>query len=213
MESPRNNALLVGVGGSGKQTLARLASFISSFNVFQIQIKRVFSLQDMKEEIGALYMKVGLKNMASVFLMSDAQIPDESQLMLINDLLAAGEIPELFSDDQLDTIINGIRNEVKQTGTLDTKENCWRYFVDKVRRLLRLVLCFSPVGQTLRVRARKFPAILSHTCIDWFHEWPKSALESVSQTFLSEINNEILPVSTQANVHMYAAFRIYAANW
>ncbi|XP_037811861.1 dynein beta chain, ciliary, partial [Lucilia sericata] len=193
LESPRNNVLLVGVGGSGKQTLARLASFISSFSVFQIQIKRGFSLQDMKEEIGALYMKVGLKNMASVFLMSDAQIPDESLLMLINDLLAAGEIPELFSDDQLDTIVNGIRNEVKQSGTLDTKENCWRFFVDKVRRLLRLILCFSPVGQTLRVRARKFPAILSHTCIDWFHEWPKSALESVSQTFLSEINPQILP--------------------
>ncbi|KAM7359981.1 dynein beta chain, ciliary isoform 2-T2 [Cochliomyia hominivorax] len=193
LESPRNNALLVGVGGSGKQTLARLASFISSFSVFQIQIKRGFSLTDMREEIATLYMKVGLKNMASVFLMSDAQIPDESLLMLINDLLAAGEIPELFTDDQLDTIVNGIRNEVKQSGSLDTKENCWRFFVDKVRRLLRLILCFSPVGQTLRVRARKFPAILSHTCINWFHEWPKTALESVSQTFLSEINTQILP--------------------
>jgi len=30
-------------------------------------------------------MKVGLKNLASVFLISDAQIPDESVLMLIND--------------------------------------------------------------------------------------------------------------------------------
>jgi len=148
----------------------------------------------MREEIGNLYMKVGLKNLASVFLISDAQIPDESILMLINDLLASGEIPELFNDDQLDTITNGIRNEVKQSGTLDTKENCWRYFVEKVRRLLKVVLCFSPVGQTLRVRARKFPAIISRTAIDWFHEWPKSALESVSQKFLNEING-ILEVS------------------
>ncbi|XP_060647178.1 dynein beta chain, ciliary [Drosophila nasuta] len=189
LESPRGNALLIGVGGSGKQTLARLAAFISSLSVSQIQIKRGFGLLDMRDEIAALYMKVGLKNVASVFLISDAQLPDESILMLINDLLASGEIPELFNDDQLDTIINGIRNEVKQSGTLDTKENCWRYFVEKVRRLLKVVLCFSPVGQTLRIRARKFPAIISRTAIDWFHEWPKSALESVSQKFLNEISD------------------------
>ncbi|KAH8251731.1 hypothetical protein KR038_005556 [Drosophila bunnanda] len=193
LESPRGNALLIGVGGSGKQTLARLAAFISSLSVSQIQIKRGFGLFDMREEIASLYMKVGLKNLASVFLISDAQIPDESILMLINDLLASGEIPELFNDDQLDTITNGIRNEVKQSGTLDTKENCWRYFVEKVRRLLKVVLCFSPVGQTLRVRARKFPAIISRTAIDWFHEWPKSALESVSQKFLNEINGILEP--------------------
>ncbi|KQS52177.1 uncharacterized protein Dere_GG12117, isoform B [Drosophila erecta] len=193
LESPRGNALLIGVGGSGKQTLARLAAFISSLNVSQIQIKRGFGLLDMREEIASLYMKVGLKNVASVFLISDAQIPDESILMLINDLLASGEIPELFNDDQLDTITNGIRNEVKQSGTLDTKENCWRYFVEKVRRLLKVVLCFSPVGQALRVRARKFPAIISRTAIDWFHEWPKSALESVSQKFLNEISGILEP--------------------
>nr|XP_032294976.1 dynein heavy chain 9, axonemal [Drosophila virilis] len=193
LESPRGNALLIGVGGSGKQTLARLAAFISSLSVSQIQIKRGFGLLDMRDEIASLYMKVGLKNVASVFLISDAQLPDESILMLINDMLASGEIPELFSDDQLDTIINGIRNEVKQSGALDTKENCWRYFVEKVRRLLKIVLCFSPVGQTLRIRARKFPAIISRTAINWFHEWPRSALESVSQKFLTEISDILEP--------------------
>jgi dynein heavy chain len=65
-----------------------------------------------------------------------------------------------------------------------------------VRRQLKVVLCFSPVGSTLRVRSRKFPAVTNTTSIDWFHEWPEEALVSVSTRFLDEV--ELLEVSVMA---------------
>ena len=82
--------------------------------------------------------------------------------------------------------------QVKSSGIHDTKENCWRFFIERVRRQLKVVLCFSPVGSTLRIRARKFPALINCTSVDWFHEWPQEALVSVSQKFLSEL--QPLPV-------------------
>ena len=42
----------------------------------------------------------------------------------------------------------------------------------QVRTNLHLVLCFSPVGEKLRVRARQFPALVNSTVLDWFHPWP-----------------------------------------
>ena len=58
---------------------------------------------------------------------------------------------------------------------------------------MQIVLCFSPVGSTLRVRSRKFPAIINSTNVIWFHEWPQDALVSVARRFLEEI--PFLPVS------------------
>lgn len=57
-------------------------------------------------------MKAGLKNIGNMFLMTDAQVADERFLVLINDLLASGEIPDLLADDEVENIINGVRGEV-----------------------------------------------------------------------------------------------------
>lgn len=204
LEGPRGNALLVGVGGSGKQSLSRLAAFISSLDVFQIQLRKGYTSSDMRASLSTLYIKAGLKNAGSVFLMSDAQVADERFLVLVNDMLASGEIPDLFADDELENVINGMRTEVKGAGLLDSRENCWKYFIDKVRKIIKVVLCFSPVGSTLRIRARKFPALVNCTAIDWFHEWPQEALESVSKRFLAEYEN--LPKTLVNSVSLFMSY-------
>ena len=53
--------------------------------------------------------KAGLKNLGTVFLMTDAQVADEKFLVLINNLLASGEIPELFVDDEVENIVTMVR--------------------------------------------------------------------------------------------------------
>nr|XP_018673081.1 dynein beta chain, ciliary [Ciona intestinalis] len=187
LESPRGNALLVGVGGSGKQSLSRLAAYISGLDVFQLTLKKGYSMQDLKSDLVNLYTRTGVKCIGTVFLMTDAHVPDERFLVLINDHLAMGEISDLFTEEETEDIINGVRNEVRAQGLFDSRENCWKFFLDRVRNQLKIVLCFSPVGSTLRVRARKFPALVNCCSIDWFHGWPHEALVSVSRRFVSEI--------------------------
>ncbi|KAG7187946.1 hypothetical protein KM043_013908 [Ampulex compressa] len=115
LEAPRGNALLVGVGGSGKQSLSRLSSFISGLEVFQIQLKSGYSLADMRSDLAGLYLKAGLKSVPITFLMTDAQVAEEKFLVVVNDMLASGEIVDLFADDELENVINAVRSEVGPT--------------------------------------------------------------------------------------------------
>lgn len=51
LEAPYGNALLVGVGGSGKQSLCRLAAFLSSLEVFQITLRKGYAINDLKVNV------------------------------------------------------------------------------------------------------------------------------------------------------------------
>jgi dynein heavy chain len=89
--------MLVGVGGSGKQSLARLASYICGYDVFQISVSSTYGIADFKADLLSLYAKAGGKGVPVTFLMTDNQIVKEQFLVYINDLLATGYIADLFA--------------------------------------------------------------------------------------------------------------------
>jgi dynein heavy chain len=95
--NPQGHALLVGVGGSGKQSLSRLSAFVCGYTVIQIVISGTYGIVDLKDDIKAMYAKAGLKEEGVMFLFTDSQISNERFLVYINDMLASGNIPDLYS--------------------------------------------------------------------------------------------------------------------
>ena len=125
-------------------------------------------------------------------------------LVYFNDLLSSGYIPDLYTADDKDNIINAIRPEVKAAGLMDSRDNCWNFFIDRVRKNLHVVLCMSPVGDGMRNRCRKFPALTSCSVIDWFQAWPREALISVASRFLEDV--EMASDELRENVAHHMAY-------
>lgn len=83
-----------------------------AIQVFQTQLRKGYSINDLKADIAVLYTKAGLKNIPITYLMTDSQVAEEKFLVVINDMLASGDITDLFPDDQIDGIISAMMNEV-----------------------------------------------------------------------------------------------------
>jgi len=182
---PQGNALLVGVGGSGKQSLARLAAYTAGCGVFEITLTRGYDEVSFREDVKKLYAALGQENKKMMFLFTDSHVADEGFLELINNMLTSGMVPALYDSAEKDGVVGGMRGEVEAAGLPSSKESCWAYYVNKCRNNLHVVLAMSPVGETLRTRCRNFPGLVNNTVIDWFEPWPEQALQSVATVFLA----------------------------
>ncbi|XP_061731227.1 dynein axonemal heavy chain 1 [Nerophis ophidion] len=188
LRQPLGNALLLGVGGSGRQSLTKLASYISEYKCFQIELSKNYGQFEWREDIKSIMLKAGLHNQQITFLFVDTQIKSESFLEDINSILNSGDVPNLYASDEQERILAGMKPVVQELGQQPTKSNLMAAYLKRVRCNIHTVLCMSPIGEVFRARLRQFPSLVTCCTIDWFSAWPDEALQAVATSFLNELH-------------------------
>ncbi|XP_012272400.1 dynein heavy chain 10, axonemal [Orussus abietinus] len=212
----RGHVLVVGIGGSGKQCVIRLAAFAAACEIFEITPTRGYNDLSFREDMKKLYNLVGVEDKRITFLFTAAHIVDESFLELVNNMLMTGVVPSLFTDEEKDAVVNSCRNSAKEAGYGITKENVWAYFVKTSMSNMRIALSMSPSGDTLRAHCRSYPGMVNSTTIDWMFVWPEQALLAVANVVLRD--NPNVPETyreaiVQHVVHVHMSIGEYTAEF
>ena len=181
IRQPLGNMLLLGVGGSGRKSLAKLSTAIADFALFSIEITKNYRLIEWREDLKQLLLKAGKDGKKTVFLFDDTQIVMETFLEDINNILNSAEVPNLMKDEDLGPIFDLMTPILQAKNIMCTKLNLYGQFISRVRDNLHLVICMSPVGDDFRNRLRMFPSLVNCCTIDWFTAWPEEALVNVAE--------------------------------
>ena len=204
LKQPGAHMLNVGVGGSGRQSLSRLAAYICSIEPFQIAVSKSYGLEEWKEDLRKLIRRAGGDGVEMMFLFSDTQINSEVFVEDINNLLNTGEVPNLFPQDEKPAVMEQARQLAKKlkdpAANGESPQVLWDFFVKMVKEKLHVVLCMSPVGDAFRERLRQFPSLVNCCTIDWYQQWPADALEAVARTKLNAIDDLLKAVAANDEV-------------
>jgi len=189
LRQPQGHALLLGVGGSGRQSLAKLSIYIANQKPFSIEVTKTYGIKNWREDLKKSVLKpAGIEEKRTSFLFVDTQIIAESMLEDINNIINSGDVPGIYAKDDKEEIERVGQSECQKRKLPLTQMNKWSMYFNRVKKNIHIILAMSPLSEEFRNRLRQFPALVSCCTIDWFTEWPAEALIGVARGNIIEKN-------------------------
>lgn len=100
LQQDNGHAMLVGVGGSGRTSCARLAASMADYALKTIEMTRTYGHNEWRDDLRAMLLRAGIEAKPTVFLLSDNQIKQESFLEDVSMLLNTGDVPNLYGGEE-----------------------------------------------------------------------------------------------------------------
>lgn len=192
IQQDQGSCMIVGVGGSGKQSLTRLAAYCEQ----NILIQPTYGTPARPDELRLFFREAftkiiedynpqkGIFFIPHTMLMTDAEFKIDYYLEAVSSFLSTGEIANLFNQkNDKNAVIAAMRNTLtKVPGETNAELDegaVWIKLIKYARQFLHMCLCFSPSSEKFRDKFIKFPVLFNNCTIMWMFPWPEDALISV----------------------------------
>lgn len=114
----------------------------------------------------------GIEGEQVVLILEDHQV-DASFLELINSLLSAGEVPGLYTPEELEPLLGPLRDLASQDGFRGTLVS---YFASRVKRNLHIVMIMDSSSKSFTANCESNPAFYKSCAFQWMEGWSKESM-------------------------------------
>ncbi|XP_028415382.1 dynein heavy chain 8, axonemal-like isoform X2 [Dendronephthya gigantea] len=212
------NLLLVGPIGSQLSDLAALALYMLEYPIHTIDCSYRGSFLD---GLRSAVRRAGCDGKTTTIIIKDRELLEDSYLEAINSLLVSGEYPPLFSEDEINSLLQALMPSIKRKFSSFLTDPM-KFFLTRVKRNLHIILCLQPTHKILSSTSSHYPGILSNCHINWVKHWGEEALVGKAKHFLrkhdlfqDETSSVLRPsvVSTLASIHEFVLQDCHHIPW
>ncbi|XP_041927364.1 dynein heavy chain 6, axonemal-like isoform X2 [Alosa sapidissima] len=176
--------MLIGLDGTGKEECVKLACHLTGCHLYQLSVSHNCTYIDFRDDLKRVFYQSGIHRKRTVLLMTDAEILKDSVMKDLDCLLKCGDVPGLFTNEEIDHIISQIK-----TNSNTDKREAYAHFIQQVRQRLHICLALSPAGPRLRQFCWAYPALLGCCNIDWYSPWSRESLLQVAKSTYNDFNH------------------------
>ncbi|KAH9593148.1 Dynein heavy chain region D6 P-loop domain [Trypanosoma melophagium] len=200
LSRPFGRLILVGRPGVGRRNSVCLAAYMLRMEVVRLNMVQGYSIKNFRQELRQIMQRVITQNERLVFLLAEHNIVDESFLEMINSLVSSGEIPGLFTPEELETMFSSLREEASSEGYIG---GIYSYFLLRVRRNLRVVLMMDDQHELFLLRLQSNPGLLSNCDLLWMGTWSNETTRAICKKRLHPIIKRIEEEPENKNFHLH----------
>jgi dynein heavy chain 2, cytosolic len=176
LSSASGHLLLVGKCGVGRRNAVTVATYMLGYHLITPAISREYGSKQFAAEIKSALDLAGVKGEQVVLLVEDFQITKEAILETLNSLISSGEAPGLYTHEELEPILAGLRKAMQEEGIARTP---YEFFVSRIRRNLHVVLIMDQNHPSFLYRCESNPALYAQCTVLWMGEWRNQTLKEI----------------------------------
>eukprot|EP00796_Vickermania_ingenoplastis_P008408 gene8408-5889_t len=179
----RGHLIVVGRPGVGRRDAVIIAAYMQRIEIATLNVTHDYNLKQFRQELRGYIQRAVTQNARMVLIIEDHHFIDEGFLELINGLVSSGEVPGLFNPEEMESIYSQLREEAVVDGFIGTAQ---AYFVERLRRNLRIALIMDNEHELFLVRLQSNPGLLSKCELLWIGGWTTELAKTICKDRLKD---------------------------
>ncbi|XP_062407923.1 dynein cytoplasmic 2 heavy chain 1 [Sardina pilchardus] len=187
LSRPGGSLLLAGRSGVGRRTVTSVVSHMHAATLFTPKVSRNYALKQFNADLKTVMQLAGIEGQQVVLLLEDYQFVHPAFLEMVNSLLSSGEVPGLYSTEELEPLLSSLKDQASQDGFTGPIFN---YFAHRIQQNLHMVLIMDCTNTNFTINCESNPALYRKCSVQWMEGWSESSMKKVPDMLLAQISGE-----------------------
>ncbi|KAK2847119.1 hypothetical protein Q5P01_010118 [Channa striata] len=183
LSRPGGSLLLAGRCGVGRHTATCLVSHMHGYTLFTPKISRGYTLKHFNNDLKTVMQLAGLEGHQVVLLLEDYQFVHPAFLEMVNSLLSSGEVPGLYTTEELEPLLSSLKDAASQDGFTGPLYN---YFSYRIQQNLHIVLIMDCSNSNFTINCESNPAFYRKCSVQWMEYWSESSMKKIPELLLAK---------------------------
>ncbi len=204
LSKPGGCILMAGRSGVGRKTTTQLVAHMLNMSFFSPNISRDYSMKEFKRDLKVVLQQAGIEAQKVCLLIEDHHMIKGEFLEYLNSLISAGEVPGLYSPEELEPLLSQLQEEMRNQYEYRT---LFEFFVSRIQKNLSIVISMDHSHPRFLINCSSNPALYTKCTILWSEGWGKDSMIHVSKKELNEILSQMPKgkeeiVQAAINIHL-----------
>ncbi|TRY75069.1 hypothetical protein TCAL_08574 [Tigriopus californicus] len=183
LSKPGGSLLMSGRAGVGRRTACSITAAMHQAKLMALKMGKNYGPKQFKTDLKNAMQVAGVEEDQVFLLLEDHNFGDLQYLDMINSLLSSGEVPGLYSPEELEPLLTPLRAKANDAGF---SGNLFTFFAKCVRKNLHIILIMDCSNPAFVVNCESNPALYKECQVLWLEEWSERSMIKLPQLLLTK---------------------------